>query len=1014
MARQVDVGAALVAAPLFADLSEDQRSRLEPRFRTVGARLGEVVVSDEEGPKGLFVIVSGRMRVVGRGGADGSESVTIATLGAGDTFGGTSLLTGENSRVSVRAAGTVVLLHLPLDLARAAVEEFPVLHDRLKTEMERQAQVNFLRRLGLFSCLDLKTFTNLLNSIEPVSLTDGAVLFEEGDEGDAIYVVRDGSLEVVKRSANDLRLAVIGPGAMLGESAIITGEPRSASVIAHGPATVMRLSAAQVQKIIAENQSAADYLAEQSRNFLLRNQARLLEMSAARKAAASQDHPVTLDREPLRGRLFSRLVPVARSEPDLSIIACLVMVLDHHGKAVDVSGELRRDTYGVELRPCLHALASRIEASGLLTRLMALDAARLDHVVLPAVTEFHDGAFVVVYRITPSEVVFADPREGLVRLPRAEFESRWAGQMLTAAALPDFAAAGTPGLGLVRQFWPMVKPLSPMLGQIGAITLLGLLLGLLPPFFTQLLIDRILVVGDWSLLYLMLAALMSASIMGMLTGALREFLFLYVMRRLAGNLLARFFAHILSLRVADLRRWNLGELLTRFDQNDKILEIATSGTMRVVTDSLAIFIYLPVMFWMNPMLALVGMGFVLTMAVFTIVCSPVLRRQEQLLFDCSAAEEAVTVETVTGIGTIKSLGREEELAAKGLEHMAATMRAQVRSERFNNMMSFVLGLLQQGATVMVLIIGALMVLDGKMTPGALVAFSGILGAVVGPSMGLANTWNDIVELRVSLARVVDVLAVPREVTAQGKPCPPLKGHVTFRGVTFRHPGAERPTLDAISLDIPAGSKVALVGRSGSGKTTLVSLVNRLLEPTEGQVLIDGVDIGTCELLSLRRQIGVVEQSPHMFSGTIRENIAKGNPTMSRQEVVAAAAMAGARDFIEAMPLTYDTRIGEGGRSVSGGQAQRLAIARAIALQPALLILDEATAALDNESERLIQKNLKAFMQGRTSFIIAHRLSTIREADLILVMDNGRIVEQGTHDTLMAERGLYFYLVTGTA
>ena len=313
---------------------------------------------------------------------------------------------------------------------------------------------------------------------------------------------------------------------------------------------------------------------------------------------------------------------------------------------------------------------------------------------------------------------------------------------------------------------------------------------------------------------------------------------------------------------------------------------------------------------------------------------------------------------------------------------------------------------------MVLWLGASMVLKGELSLGQLIAFRIISGYVTQPLLRLSTIWQNIQELRVSFERLADVIDTPEESDEVDKSkvmLPPLQGEVRFEGLSFRFRPGQPEVLKDVNLSIKAGTFVGIVGQSGSGKSTLMKLLPRLYDPGEGRILIDGYDIAKVELYSLRRQIGIVPQDPLLFSGTVSENIALTNPDASSEEIVRAARLANAQDFLLDLPSGYSTPVGERGAALSGGQRQRVAIARTLLSNPKLLVMDEATSALDYETERKVCDNLLENLDDQTVFFITHRLSTIREADVIVMLHQGAVVEVGTHAELMEHRGRYYAL-----
>ncbi len=360
--------------------------------------------------------------------------------------------------------------------------------------------------------------------------------------------------------------------------------------------------------------------------------------------------------------------------------------------------------------------------------------------------------------------------------------------------------------------------------------------------------------------------------------------------------------------------------------------------------------------------------------------------------------------------TLKALAVEPRWTQKWDKQLAAYVSAGLS---VTNVATFAGGgvtLISKLVTAAIMWVGASLVIDNKMTVGELVAFNMLAGQVSSPILRLAQLWNDFQQVGISMSRLGDILNARTEVAGQKTRLPRLDGAIAFDQVSFRYRPDAADVLRGVSVQIKPGEVIGIVGRSGSGKSTLTKLVQRLYVPDRGRVLVDGQDIAIIDTTSLRQQIGVVLQENMLFNRSIRDNIALTNPTLPIEAIIQAAKLAGAHEFICELAEGYDTMVGEHGTGLSGGQRQRIAIARALISNPRVLIFDEATSALDYESEKIIQDNMRSICQGRTVLIIAHRLSAVREANRILVMDKGQVVECGSHDELLQNpQGVYTHL-----
>jgi subfamily B ATP-binding cassette protein HlyB/CyaB len=534
------------------------------------------------------------------------------------------------------------------------------------------------------------------------------------------------------------------------------------------------------------------------------------------------------------------------------------------------------------------------------------------------------------------------------------------------------------------------------------------LFALATPLIFQVVIDKVLVHRGLSTLEVLVAGLALIAIFDATLSGLRTYLFSHTSNRIDVELGTRIFRHLLRLPLAYFEARRVGDSVARVRELETIRQFLTSSSITLVLDLLFSAVFLAVMFVYSPLLAGVVTATLPLYALLSIAVTPAFRNRLDVKFRRGAENQAFLVESITGIETIKAMAVEPMMQRRWEEQIAGYVGASFHVSQLGNWATQAANLLGKATTVVTLFLGARLVIANELTVGELVAFNMLAAQVSGPVLRLVQVWQDFHQVRISIDRLGDILNTPVEPHVAGiqSSQAPLIGDIEFERVTFRYSPATQPVLREVSLNIPAGQVVGIVGPSGSGKSTIAKLMQRLYLPESGRILIDGTDSAVIDPAWLRRQTGVVLQENVLFNRSVRENIALADSAMPLERVMAAARLAGAHDFICRMPRGYDTPIGERGVSLSGGQRQRIAIARALVTDPRILIFDEATSALDYESESVIQANMRDIVKGRTVIIIAHRLSTVRGADRILTLDGGVIVEDGPHEQLVDRNGRY--------
>jgi subfamily B ATP-binding cassette protein HlyB/CyaB len=653
---------------------------------------------------------------------------------------------------------------------------------------------------------------------------------------------------------------------------------------------------------------------------------------------------------------------------------------------------------------------------GLKARSSRTTPERLSLTPLPAlaVLRNEDGSerFVILAQCDAQRVLLQDPAAETAR-PVIEaldvFAAHWTGELILVTSRA--ALAGQLAKFDFSWFIPSLVKHRKLLGEVLFISFILQLFALVSPLFFQVVMDKVLVHRGMTTLDVLVIGLLVVVVFESLLNGLRSYIFSHTTNRIDVELGARLFRHLVQLPLAYFQARRVGDSVARVRELENIRNFLTGNALTVLLDVVFSIVFVAVMLFYSVPLTLIVL---LSMPLYfglSLAVVPILRRRLDEKFARGAENQAMLVETVSAIQTVKATALEPAFGRRWDNQLAAYVSASFRTQNLASWAHEGVNLIGKLVNAATLWYGAHLVMSNDMTVGQFVAFNMFAQRVSQPIMRMAQLWTDFQQTGISMARLGDILntrtEVPPSTAAQ---LPALKGRVTLDNLSFRYRPEAAPVLNGVSLDVRPGEVIGIVGRSGSGKSTLTKLIQRLYTPEQGRLLVDGIDISLIDAAQLRRQVGVVLQENTLFNRSVRENIAIVDPAAPLDAVIHAAQMAGAHEFISELPEGYDTIVGEQGASLSGGQRQRVAIARALFTHPRILIFDEATSALDYESEAIVQRNMAHICKGRTVFIIAHRLSAVRHANRIIVMDKGKIVEGGTHESLLNRpKGIYAHL-----
>ena len=705
--------------------------------------------------------------------------------------------------------------------------------------------------------------------------------------------------------------------------------------------------------------------------------------------------------------------PVMRGKGEVGgALACFAMVAQH------LKMPFKRDVVERVLNNqserlghlSLTACGAVADLVGLRPQLAKVPASAIARLPKLGLIQWRDS-FALLYEASPSEYVLGVPAENkIIRHSPQAFEEIWGpeGEILLVETTEQ-----TPqqkfGLGW---FIPSLKKYRGVLSIVLVASLFVQVFGLANPLMVQVIIDRVIMQNSTDTLQVLGIFLIIVAIFEAILTSLRTYLFVDTTNRIDMALGAEIIDHLLRLPLRYFDRRPVGELSSRVNELENIRQFLTGTALTVVLDALFSVVYILVMFIYSVKLTFVSLATIPAFMILTFFVSPIVRRQLRAKAERNAETQSFLVEALSGVQTVKAQNMELKTRWKWQQKYARYVSDGFKTVLTSTTASSASGFLNKLSGLLVLWVGATLVLDGTLTLGGLIAFRIISGYVTQPLLRLTQLWQNFQETALSLERLSDIIDHPQEQAEEDRaqiPMPEIVGDVTYENLSFRFAPSGPLQLVNVNLEFHAGEFIGIVGQSGSGKSTLMKLLPRLYNAESGRILIDGYDINKVELYSLRQQVGIVPQDSLLFEGSIQDNIALTNPQANTESIIQAAKIAGAHDFIMDLSGGYNSRVGERGSSLSGGQRQRIAIARTVLQNPRLLILDEATSALDYDTEAQVCRNLKSWSDDRTVFFITHRLSTIRQADRILVMDKGSVVELGTHEELMALKGRYYCL-----